>query len=100
MLVPEKEFAMNLSVGILLGGFAAGLAVGLFYFGALWWTVKRLPDSRNPGLLALASYVFRLAVVLTVFYVVMGGRWQNLVACGTGFILARTFLVRRLQPVE
>jgi len=80
--------------------FVAGLVLGLFYFGGLWLTVQRLPQSRHPGLLTLASLVVRLGVTLAAFYLVMGGRWERLLVCLAGFLLVRFLLVRRLGPIS
>jgi F1F0 ATPase subunit 2 len=73
----------------------AGLALGLAYFGGLWWTVRRLPDSPAPWRLLLASAAVRLACLLAGFFVVTAGRWENAVACLAGVLLARAALVRR-----
>lgn len=82
----------------LLLAFAAGLALGLFYFGGLWWTVNRLATAGQPGLLMLGSMVVRVAVVLAGFWLVMDGQIDRLVVCMVGFFIMRTILVRRLRP--
>jgi F1F0 ATPase subunit 2 len=79
---------------------SAGAFLGVFYFGALWLTVQRLTRAKRPGLLFLGSYVVRMAVTLVGFYLVMGGQWERLLACVAGFLLARQFLVRYLQPSQ
>ena len=68
---------------------AAGLALGLVYFGALWLTVRALPAARSPALLTLASLTARLALLLLGFHAVAAGRWERLLACLAGFVLAR-----------
>jgi F1F0 ATPase subunit 2 len=78
--------------------FIIGAGLGYFYFGTLWWTVKRLHESRYPALLAFGSLIGRIAVTLLVFYFVMGGHWERLIACLVGFIVARIVLVRRWRP--
>ncbi|HSF29119.1 MAG TPA: ATP synthase subunit I [Candidatus Tectomicrobia bacterium] len=75
--------------------FVAGLGLGLFYFGGLWLTVRELPTMRWPGLWLMASFVGRTVLSLVGFYLAMGGRWERLVACFLGFLLARTLVVRR-----
>jgi F1F0 ATPase subunit 2 len=87
---------MSLSVVFLLICFSAGLVLGGLYFAGLWWTVRRLPDSRRPGLLALASFLLRASVVLAVFYTLMNGRWHNLGASLCGFMVVRWLLTRRI----
>lgn len=80
----------------LFGAFAAGLGLGLIYFGGLWLTVRKLPAARQPGLLAAGSLAGRMAVCLFGFYLVMDGRWERLLSCLAGFVLIRISLVRRL----
>ena len=82
----------------LVLAWAAGIGLGLFYFGGLWLTVRQLPTCRWPAPLLLGSFVGRTAVVLVGFYFVMGGRWERMLACLVGFIMARLFLVSRLRP--
>ena len=60
-------------------------------------TVRRLPSARSPMPIALASFVARTAVVLVGFYVVMGGRWESMLACLAGFFLVRLVMVRRMR---
>jgi F1F0 ATPase subunit 2 len=78
----------------------AGLALGLFYFGGLWLTVRKLPGSGNPGTLILGSFVVRLLVTLCGMYLVMDGKWELLVACLAGFLLMRIVLTRMLGPAR
>lgn len=76
----------------------AGVGLGLFYFGGLWLTIRRLPTCRWPAPLLAASFVGRTAVVLVGFYFVMGGRWERIVASLLGFVMARHLLISRLRP--
>lgn len=80
------------------GVLAAGTVVGAFYFGGLWWTVRRVARSRRPGLLLLASYWLRTATALTLFYVIMDGDWLRLVVCLAGFLVMRQLLTWILGP--
>jgi F1F0 ATPase subunit 2 len=78
----------------------AGLGLGLFYFGGLWLTIRRLPTSRHPALLTLGSFVGRLLVTLLGFYVVTGGRWELLLSSLVGFLVMRTILVYQWGPPD
>lgn len=76
---------------------AAGLLLGVVFFGGLWWTIRKGLRSPRPVLLFLASAVLRMGVVISGFYLVANGRWQRLLACLAGFIIARlavTWLTR------
>ena len=88
---------MNQLIPLFLA-FVAGIVVGLFYFGGLWLTVQRLPQTRRPAVLSLVSLFIRLSLTLAVFYLVMAGRWERLLACLAGFLLMRLLLVRRWRP--
>ena len=80
---------------------AAGLLLGAFFFGGLWWTVRKGVSAKRPALMFLGSLLLRTAVTVAGFYVVGDGHWQRLLACLLGFIIAR-FIVTRLAgpPVE
>jgi F1F0 ATPase subunit 2 len=77
----------------------AGFGLGLFYFGGLWLTVRRIPTTRHPALLTLGSFVGRTLLTLAGFYLVMDGRWERLALCLLGFLAARTVLVRKWGPI-
>ena len=83
----------------ILLAFVVGLGIGLFYFGALWWTVLRLPAAERPGLWAMGSFLVRTFVSLFGFYLFMDGRWERLLVSLLGFLIARAILVRRLRPL-
>lgn len=80
---------------------ATGLLLGAFFFGGLWWTVRKGVSSKRPALLFLASLLLRTGVVIAGFYVASDGHWQRLLACLLGFAITR-FIVTRLvgPPVE
>lgn len=84
----------------IITAFAVGGLLGGFYFGTLWLTVRRLASTTQPALLLLASTAVRMSVVLLCFYVITNGRWERLLACLLGFMLARAFFVRRIGKVE
>jgi len=79
----------------------AGLLLGAIFFGGLWWTVRMGVTSGRPALLFLGSLLLRTVVVVAGFYFVGDGHWQRLLACLTGFVIAR-FIVTRLAgpPME
>lgn len=76
----------------------AGAGLGLFYFGGLWLTVRRLERTGNPALLFGASLILRLSLTVLGFYFVMGGEWQRALACLAGFVIARRILTARTEP--
>jgi F1F0 ATPase subunit 2 len=80
--------------------FVSGIGIGAFYFLGLWWTVRKLSTARFPALWTIASFLVRSGIALAGFYMVMEGRWENLLMCLVGFILTRTWLVRKLRPEQ
>ncbi len=81
--------AMTLVLAVL-----AGLVLGAFFFGGLWWTVNRSMVSPQPGLLILGSFLSRTAVVVGGFYLALQGGWQSLVTCLVGFLVSRVLVTR------
>ena len=78
---------------------AAGVAVGLFYFGGLWLTVRRLSDAKRPHVWALVSFAARTVVaVAAVGLMAWLGGWQTLAACMAGFIAMRLVTARVWGP--
>ena len=44
--------------------FLAGIVLGVFFFGGLWWTVLKISGSGRPYLISMVSFIVRTAVVL------------------------------------
>jgi F1F0 ATPase subunit 2 len=81
---------------LLLAG-AAGVLLGIFYFGGLWLTILQLERIHQPVLLFAASFLGRTALVLVGFYLAADGHLDRLAACLVGFFLPRLFFVRWAQ---
>lgn len=88
---------MNDIMGWFVAG-VAGMALGAFFYGGLWWTVRSSVSSTRPGRLVFVSLLLRLGVTLAGFYLVAGSHWQPLIACLLGFVIARVIIVRFLAP--
>jgi len=74
---------------------AAGVVIGAIFFGGLWWTVRKGVSSRFPVLWFFGSLLLRTSMAVAGFYLVSGGRWERLLVCLSGFVMAR-FIVTRL----
>jgi F1F0 ATPase subunit 2 len=81
---------------ILALGIGGGL--GLFYFGGLWLTVRRLPKTRHPVLLTWGSFLWRISTILVCFFLVMGSHADRLIACLITFLWMRNLLLKSLLP--
>jgi F1F0 ATPase subunit 2 len=82
----------------LLMALVGGLALGTFYFGSLWWMVRRIVSMRRPATWLFASFLCRAAMLLAGILLVTGGRWDRVAACMAGLWLARTAIISGLQP--
>ena len=67
----------------------AGLLLGAFFFGGLWWTVRKGVKSERVALWFFGSMLLRTGLVMLGFYFVMGESWLRLLAALLGFLLAR-----------
>ena len=78
----------------LIFSLTLGVALGLFFFGGLWWTVQKGLASSRPALWFMSSLLLRSAMVLCGFYFVADSDWKRLAACLLGFIIARFIAIR------
>ncbi|MBN2357648.1 ATP synthase subunit I [candidate division KSB1 bacterium] len=79
--------------------FLMGSILGLFYFGALWVTIRRMAASSKPVFWVLGSFFFRLLLVLCAFILmtIMGG-WQAILLALLGFMTMKFIATRELGP--
>lgn len=87
---------MNESIMLILS-LASGIIFGLFYFGGLWLTLKSLPNSKQPALLSLSSFLGRSAICLYGFYLVSSSGLEAMAFSLAGFILSKFVLIHRLK---
>ena len=84
----------------LLLALAAGMLLGVIFFGGLWWTVRSGMTARQPALWFIGSMMLRTGIVTMGFYFLLslsGNSWEILLGSLSGFILAR-LLATRLLP--
>jgi len=72
----------------------AGGALGVIFFGGLWWTIRAGLPSHGPGLWFFASFTVRMSIALAGFFLVTRGDWRNASVCLLGFLAARSAVVR------
>ncbi len=77
---------------------ATGVLLGVMFFGGLWWTVRKGFSSKQPALWFFGSMLLRTSIALAGFYIVSGGRWERLLACLLGFLMARLVVTRLAGP--
>jgi F1F0 ATPase subunit 2 len=77
---------------------AAGLLLGAFFFGGLWWTVIRAVSSQRPALWFFGSMLARTSITLAGFYFAGGKDWERWLLCLLGFVLARIVVKWLTRP--
>lgn len=77
-----------------------GAVLGFFFFGALWLTIRRLPETPRPGLTLAGSYLLRLVLATAGF---LWLAWQGigcLLAGLVGFLGARHVWISRVRTTR
>jgi F1F0 ATPase subunit 2 len=80
--------------------FPAGLLLGVFFFGGLWWTVMKLSTIRSPAILFIVSFLVRTAVVMAGFYVLLMQGLPHLFIALGGYFVARMWCIHTFKPQE
>jgi F1F0 ATPase subunit 2 len=81
----------------LVPSLLAGLLLGAFFFGGLWWTIRMGTPSEWSGLLFSGSFLLRTLIAVAGFYLVSRGDWRKLLACLFGFLIARIAVTRLIR---
>ena len=84
---------MSETTGVLAATLA-GMLLGVFFFGGLWWTVRRALSSRQAALWFSGSFLARTAVTLIGFFFAAQGDWRRMAGCIAGFLGARLLVIR------
>ena len=80
--------------GMYILSIVAGLLLGTFFFGGLWWTIKKGTASKTPAIWFLSSFFIRLGITVCGFYFVSIIIGKRMILCLAGFIIARTLITR------
>ncbi|SFN65837.1 ATP synthase subunit I [Nitrosospira briensis] len=90
---------MSIQALALLLALAAGMLLGVIFFGGLWWTVRSGMTARQPALWFIGSMILRTGIVTMGLYFLLslsGNSWKILLGGLFGFILARLLATRVL----
>jgi len=82
----------------IAASFIVGTGLGILNYTSLWFTIKHVSSVKKPSLFIMASYFLRMAITAAGFFLVMDGRWENLIACLAGFLTVRFVFVKLFQP--
>ena len=73
---------------------AAGALFAIFYFQGLWLTLKELPNTGQPVLLTMGSFLSRTALCVVGFYiVVMMVNLEGLMISIIGFTVSKFTII-------
>lgn len=81
----------------LASALIAGLFLGAFFFGGLWWTVRKGVKSERVALWFFGSMLLRTGAVMLGFYLLLGDSWQRMLAGLLGFLIARLIVTRLIR---
>jgi F1F0 ATPase subunit 2 len=70
-----------------------GAAMGVFYYGGLWFTVQRLSRVKNPTFWSSLSLLIRVSVMLGVCYLFLEFLQAAALVAFVGFLVARSLLM-------
>jgi F1F0 ATPase subunit 2 len=73
---------------------AAGALLAVAHLGSLWLLVRRMPDRPRPARWLAAGMVARLALLLTLLWLLTAGRTPAVIAVVAGFLATRTLVAR------
>lgn len=85
---------------LMIVAFVAGIALGIIFFGGLWFTVKKAITTKTPALWIFSSFILRMSIALLGFYVIGGNQWQHLILSLLGFIVARFIVIQWTKSIE
>lgn len=77
---------------------AAGMVMGCFHFGGLWFTLYRFTKTRFSGLVFIVSFLFRSFVTLTGIFILGNGEWVGMTVCLGGILVMRQIFIVKMQP--
>lgn len=74
-----------------------GIVLGLFYFGGLWLTLRRLSVVNHQAFWMISSFLIRNLLVVVGFYPIVLQGWQLTLICLAGFIVIRFIVTQRIK---
>lgn len=84
----------------LILAFIAGTALGLIFFGGLWFTVRKAIGAKTPALWFFGSLFLRLAMVMIGFYFIVQGGLERLILSVIGFTVGRILVTYYTKAMD
>lgn len=89
---------MTGTIVAVLSGLVVGFGLGIVYFASLAWTVRSMPDHRQPALLIAGSYLARVGLLAVGLVALAMASPLALVVALPALIAARFAVIRRHSP--
>ena len=77
----------------------AGIVMGIYYFGGLWFTVRSLPGAEQPLKLLFWSFLARSLPIFAVIWFAAKMHVTFLFFILAGFFLVRFCITRKIRPL-
>jgi F1F0 ATPase subunit 2 len=84
-----------ISVSEIIMPLGAGLGLGLFFFGGLLWTVRRIPGNTRPKTMVWTSFLIRQIITVAMLIFVCRDEWVRWAFAMVGFLIVRTMLIHK-----
>ena len=80
--------------------FVAGILLGIFVFGSLWWTLRHAVVSSNAALWFGVGALLRVVAVFATFYYMLKAGLPSVAACLLGLLSARFAVTRVIRSMQ
>ncbi|MFO8068586.1 MAG: ATP synthase subunit I [Alkalibacterium sp.] len=77
--------------------FFIGVILGIIFFGGLYWTIQKLTEVKQPGLLMIGSLIVRMAVLLSVLFYVSKSGYKGILYAMLGMFLVRVIMIFKIE---
>lgn len=82
----------SIAVGLVIGA-----AVGLQFFGGLWWTAQRLVANRHPARLLFTSFMIRISLLGIGLYAASRLGAAAVLAAGVATLAVRQLIIGSVE---
>ena len=90
----------RIDIIFLFMAFLWGFILGFFYFGGLYWTLKRITGKRGTKFLLLVSFFIRTTVAMLGFWLVLRQAFIPFILTFLAFMFARFLITKKLGPAK
>ncbi len=81
---------VSISWSVIPWAVGGGVLAAVIFFGGLWITVRKIPDSNSPAGLVFLSTILRMGAAFGIFYLVSkSGSWIAVLIAVAVFVLCR-----------